>query len=312
MAMKNEINLEIIADSNIGKVRALNEDNFTGTNNISSPEWILPKMKYLNGASGTILAIADGMGGANAGEVASKIAIESLQHFFSSFRPGTSPGKLEVLKNCLLKAHYSILNHALMNKETEGMGTTFIVGWIEKAKLYLCWCGDSRCYLYRKFKGLTQISKDHSYVQNLVENGKITKEQSFYHPQRNIIMQSLGNKDKAPEPDVLEILLENEDMILMCSDGLNGMLTDPEIETILDSKKDNVQTAVNTLIEKANQAGGTDNITIILGKVYKGDSINIGSVILRKSTGQEKNTKKLKLFLLLLLILTIVGTSIFF
>lgn len=310
--MKNEINLEIIADSNIGKVRELNEDNFIATNNISGPEWILPDNKYLNSSPGTIIAIADGMGGANAGEVASRIAIETLPQYFTTSRPNTSKKKLEVLKNCLLNAHYSILKHAVMNKETKGMGTTFIVGWIKETKLYLCWSGDSRCYLYRNSKGLTQISKDHSYVQTLIENGKITREQSFYHPERNIILQSLGNADKTPEPDALEVLLENEDIILMCSDGLSGMLTDSEIEIILDSNKGNVRIAVNTLIEKANQAGGSDNITIILAKVYKEDLINIEKLNLKKTFEQNKQTKKLKWFLLILLIATIMGTAIFF
>lgn len=294
--------LEVCAKTNTGRVRNLNEDNYIVTNNVFGSTWSAPLDIYTND-SGTLVAIADGMGGANAGEVASKIAIESVQEYFKLIKQITSDNDAnsKILKNSVLFAHKNILNHASFNKETDGMGTTLILAWFLKEKVYVAWVGDSRCYYYRQSKGLSQLSKDHSLVQNLIDNKKITKEAAFNHPQSNIILQSLGDKEREPKPDVLVKTIRNDDIILLCSDGLNSMLTDAQIEKILNKTYKDIHSCAETLIDEANRAGGLDNITVALIKVFESDSdsnnvSDMGNTeILSKSynSGKDKSGRKI-------------------
>jgi PPM family protein phosphatase len=269
--MQEEVVLEVAAKTSVGRIRELNEDNFIVTNNISGADWFLPQAPYTNPVTGTVMVVADGMGGMNAGEVASKIAIDSARKYFNAL--SSSPVKTgraaPILKDAIMFAHQGIISHALSHPETEGMGTTMVLCWIVGDKVQVAWSGDSRCYCFNSMTGLRQLSKDHSYVQSLVDEGKISAEQAFDHPQNNIVLQSLGDSNIQPEPDVVTIRAQKDDLILLCSDGLSGMLTDPEIESILRESKGDIGGAVTTLIEKANAAGGTDNITVILAKVVE-------------------------------------------
>jgi PPM family protein phosphatase len=269
--MQEEVVLEVVAKTNVGRIRELNEDNFIVTNNISGADWFLPQQPYANPETGTVMVIADGMGGMSAGEVASKIAIDSTRKYFNALGPTpVKPARVgAILKDAILYAHKGIVAHAGAHPETEGMGTTMVLSWMLGDKLYVGWSGDSRCYLFNPVGGLRQISKDHSYVQSLVDEGKISAAQAFDHPQNNIVLQSLGDGNIQPEPDVIMIRPEKDDLILLCSDGLSGMLTDPEIEAILREKPGDVDGTVSALIDRANAAGGTDNITVILARVLE-------------------------------------------
>jgi serine/threonine protein phosphatase PrpC len=270
--MEEEVVLEVAAKTNVGRIRELNEDNFIVTNNIGGTDWFLPQAPYTNPVTGTVMVVADGMGGMNAGEVASKIAVDGARKYFNAL--SSSPVKTgragPILKDAILFAHQGIVSHALSHPETEGMGTTMVACWIVGDKVHVAWSGDSRCYCFNPVTGLRQLSKDHSYVQSLVDEGKISAEQAFDHPQNNIVLQSLGDANIRPEPDVVTIRAEKDDLILLCSDGLSGMLTDPEIEAIIrETTGGDIGQTVTTLIEKANAAGGTDNITVILVKVLE-------------------------------------------
>lgn len=253
-------------------VRELNEDNFISTDNINGADWYVPKESYQNPPNGSLMAVADGMGGLNAGEVASGIAIDSVKEYFSKIEPRAYKEEkiLSLLKAAVLHAHKSILEKYRGNPDMEEMGTTLIIGWIIDGKLFVGWTGDSRCYYFRETTGLRQLSKDHSYVQTLVDEGKITAEQAFFHPQNNIVTQSLGDRERDPEPDTAVLRLAKDDILLLCSDGLSGMLTDAQIEEIVRSGKDNIAQCTDDLIGKANEAGGVDNITVILSKVLEG------------------------------------------
>jgi PPM family protein phosphatase len=253
--MRKKKTISIIAKTHQGRVREQNEDRFVV---IDTPR-------------GSLLAIADGMGGANAGEVAAETAISAIKEYLSRVDPAIYPEEHlpALLKNAVLHAHRSILERAFKDPALEGMGTTLIVGWTDGCRLSIAWSGDSRCYHYRRSAGLRQLSKDHSYVQMLVDEGLIGAGETFLHPLGHIITQSLGDRERAPEPGTAMIGLTEEDTCLFCSDGLNSMLTDIQIEKILQAERNNLARCIDTLIEKANEYGGEDNITIILSK-YRG------------------------------------------
>ncbi|HLZ89774.1 MAG TPA: protein phosphatase 2C domain-containing protein, partial [Puia sp.] len=244
--MKEEVVLQVAAKTSVGRIRELNEDNFIVTNNISGADWFLPQDAYANGVMGTVMVVADGMGGTNAGEVASKIAVDSVQKYFNAL--SSSPLKDgragAIVRDSILYAHRAIVNHAMTHRETEGMGTTLVLCWILGGRAYVGWSGDSRCYVWHPVRGLRQLSKDHSYVQSLVDEGKITNEEAFIHPQNNIVLQSLGDGTIEPEPDVTGVPIGKDDLLLLCSDGLSGMLTDAELEEILRKTQGDVGLAV--------------------------------------------------------------------
>ena len=264
---KIEVKLEVAAKTDTGMVRNANEDNFIVTIDGSSGEWIVPKGNYTNSDTGTVLVVSDGMGGLNAGEVASKIAVESIKEYIITESASKKNGKSiqNILEGSIINAHAEIVKHGIKYPDTEGMGCTIVMALIKEDKIHVAWVGDSRCYMLRKGE-LTQLSKDHSYVQSLVDEGKITKDQAFYHPESNIITQSVGDADRKPKPDYAVFPLAEEDMIMLCSDGLNGMLKDEELQNILNESKD-LPKCTEMLVDGANKNGGTDNITVLLAKI---------------------------------------------
>lgn len=298
---KNTI-LYLVAKTHAGRVRELNEDNFIATEHFNGTEWFLPKEFYTNPQEGSIAAVADGMGGTNAGEVASKIAIESVKEYFSKIDPAHYKEEkiLSVLKNAILHAHYSILKKVRKDPGLQNMGTTLILGWILKGKFYIAWSGDSRCYYYRAATGLRQLSKDHSYVQALLDKGAINAEEAFFHPLSNIVTQSLGDAGRPPEPDTAILNLLKGDVLLLCSDGLNGMLRDKQMEEIIKTDRENMDQCIDDLIEQANEAGGGDNITVILSKVIDGEEPSAGDF------GQPRLVRLL-LWLFLLLVMGVLS-----
>jgi serine/threonine protein phosphatase PrpC len=262
------LTLEITAKTNTGMQREANEDNFVVTPNAKSHEWILPKGEYPNTEAGTVLVVADGMGGLNAGEVASKIAIGSIKDFFIALDEPKKSNFKDILADAIFQANTDIVEHSKQFTETAGMGSTIVLAILKGSVLHVAWVGDSRCYLWRN-EALTQVSKDHSYVQTLVDQGKLTKEQAFIHPDSNVITQSLGAEGRKPHPDYVSITLADKDIILLCSDGLNSMLWDDEIAKIIKENDGLPQTA-ERLIGAANNEGGLDNITVLMAKVVSG------------------------------------------
>lgn len=224
--------------TNVGLVRSNNEDSYLSNSDIGL--WL----------------IADGMGGHDAGEVASQIVKDSV---FESIKNG------KTLKEAIHKSHADVKNAAANNIGSHNMGTT-IVALLSKGSYYqIGWVGDSRAYLWDSLKSqLSQISKDHSYVQALVDAGTISEAEMHTHPQKNIITQSLGVSDlDHVVVDIMERDWEAGQKVLLCSDGLSDLVTDGEISHIFRKQRnsDN-QAIVDALIQAALDKGGVDNVSV--------------------------------------------------
>lgn len=203
-----------------------------------------------------VFAVADGMGGHLAGEVASRMAIEAVQRMA---RENERPG-IAALREAVACAHETILAHAQDHIECAGMGTTLSVLWLGENYAYIAHVGDSRIYRLRE-GSLTQITQDHSLVEELVRAGLITREQARTHPRRNIITRALGTHGEN-EPDLLVTDVQDGDVFLLCTDGLTGMVPDDEIERTL--RDCGIEAAADRLLALALDAGGRDNVTLIL------------------------------------------------
>ena len=210
-----------------------------------------------------IFIVADGMGGHSAGEVASSLAIKT---FVDSVKESTdnfddNEDMLDILIESFAKANKTIYSLSLKDETTMGMGTTFTCAYISGNKLIGVHAGDSRIYALEKGV-LKQITNDHSFVMEMVKSGKLTAEEARVHPKRNIITRALGTEEKV-EADTVIKDITNCSAVLLCSDGLSSMVEDSDIEKILNENKD-AQKAVEMLIEKANDNGGKDNISVVI------------------------------------------------
>jgi PPM family protein phosphatase len=206
-----------------------------------------------------IAAVADGMGGHNAGDVASELAIKTLVESMHKIMPGSVGERLIHAVNMANSAVYEM---SLTNDEYRGMGTTLVAAVLEKNGFTAANIGDSRLYHYDG-KELKQITKDHSYVAQLEALGYITKEEAARHPQRNIITRAVGTRP-AERADVFECSWEKEDKILICTDGLYGVLSENEIIDNLGCTAENLQTACENLVDLAFEAGSRDNISAVI------------------------------------------------
>ena len=218
---------------------------------------------------GALMVVADGMGGANAGEVASHLACDVIGQQFESLdseKVTDTLGRQEFLENAILQARLKISCKAMVDNECHGMGTTVVAAWLVGDMLTVSWLGDSRAYLYRKRKGLMLLTEDHSFVQDLVRKGVLSQEETFQHPQGNIITRCLGGFEPH-EPETLHFKVKKGDIILLCSDGLSGVLRDKEIGTIIQSNRDSLVECRKTLFAAAKDAGWTDNVTVVLCEI---------------------------------------------
>ena len=214
-----------------------------------------------------VLVVADGLGGHRAGDFASRFTVEVLAEEVQNSKE-THPE--QILGNAIQTANERLMEEAAKDSRLEGMGTTLVAATILDHVLYFANVGDSRLYLINK--EIRQLSKDHSMVEEMVRLGGLTEEEAKHHPDKNIITRAMGVKDKV-EPDFFEYRLKGGDTILMCSDGLTNMVDDDEIFQIVKSARDIVE-AVETLIQRANENGGSDNIGIVLAQPYA-DEVSI-------------------------------------
>ena len=270
----SSILFKMAAKTDQGNVRGNNEDNFLISQNLADNKWFCPQdpdQSIILSDNGCLLAVADGMGGMNAGEEASKMAIEVIKEFFSSDKLPEDNELIEnYMKSAVVEADKRIKEKSDNDERYAGMGTTVVLAWIRRGKVHLTWCGDSRAYTYHPSLGLKQLSKDHSYVQELVDGGVISQDAAFDHPDNNIITRSLGDPNKAADPDYLEHILHNDETLLLCSDGLNGELRDHEIKKIIEDNDVSLKSCCNTLIDEALKAGGNDNVTIAICRIVEG------------------------------------------
>lgn len=274
----NTIKFRLAAKTDVGLVRTNNEDNFQASSDLSGGQmrWVNNEICTL-GDKGALIVVADGMGGMNAGEVASELAIETIREWFSpeKITPEILRTRYTIEKymnDSIVAADQKIKDEAKARPETKGMGTTIVIGWILDSKLYLSWCGDSRAYVYNPSVGLHQISKDHSYVQNLVDKGSITRDEAFDFPDSNIITRCLSDGTTKAKPESLLKPYEvcDNDIIMICTDGLSGMIRDNEIESIIRLNEHNMDILIDELIKAACEAEGSDNITICLCQILQG------------------------------------------
>lgn len=274
----SKIKLSLTALTNVGLVRTNNEDNFIVCQDLTTDNWFVPQEgsePFELGDKGTMMVVADGMGGMNAGEVASDIAVKTAKEFFAPEKLTqeitANPTAIQsYMKQVIIEADNRIKRRSASDTATEGMGTTIVMAWTIGEDTHIAWCGDSRAYSYHPNSGLRQLSKDHSYVQELVDAGKLLPELAFDHPDSNIITSSLGDMSKPAAPDVITYHFHEGEIILLCSDGLCGMLRDSEMEQVLQSYYPDLNQCKRNLIEGALNAGGHDNVTLTMTMVVKG------------------------------------------
>ena len=266
----SEVKFKLAAGTNVGLIRQNNEDNFVVCPDFNTSDWLIPQNGdyAVLGDLGALLVVADGMGGANAGEVASAIAVQTIQDLFKADEIKRVIGDDKAIQKFMVDvvkaADMNIFNRSKSDKASRGMGTTIVMAWILGKRAYVCWCGDSRCYALTRHNGLIQISKDHSYVQELVDRGELEPEYMHDHPLSNVITRCLGDLDKRALPETRVFELYDGDAIMLCSDGLSGMCSDNQIEAILAEYKNSPMECKNELISAALAGGGHDNVTVAL------------------------------------------------
>lgn len=236
--------------TDVGKERSKNEDII-----------LIPK----NSDDVQLFVLADGMGGATAGEVASELAVSTCKkHFESNIeRAQNDPYEIrEVMRESILAANEKVLEMSINNEKYYGMGTTLIALYVCKNKIYIGHIGDSRVYRIRK-NIIRQLTKDHSFVQELVNSGTITKQEAKNHPRKNVLTKVIGYEENI-QPDIITKGFLKDDVILMCSDGLTNMVEEKDIYEIIVKNASDVCNMTKTLVNEANQAGGLDNISVII------------------------------------------------
>ena len=247
--------VKFVARSEIGHARENNEDKF---------DFYEPDEEPLLAARGSVYLVCDGMGGHNAGQIASELAAKQFLHAYYHLG-GTAQ---EAARHAILQAHHYIAEMASKVPSRYGMGTTLTALIFKQDEGILAHVGDSRCYRLREGV-FEQLSRDHTLVARLVEQGIIPPEQARYHPQRNVIRQAVGVADPSEplEPDIETFALQAGDLYLLCSDGLTDMVDDAEIEAIL---RDEPPTrAAWRLVDRALANGGRDNVTVVLVQILQ-------------------------------------------
>lgn len=282
--------------TDVGCVRTNNEDNYLVTDNILKDQWssiddAVPMDQY-----GAVLIVADGMGGEVAGELASELAVNSIRDYFKKhYLDLTDESKIiDHMNNALVQAHHAITTYVKNHAEYYGMGTTATINFIKNDKLYISWVGDSRTYRYSKAGRITAhdyyvrdleiLTNDHSQVWMSVLSGNMTPEEARVAPNSNVITQSLGDIYRLPAPEHRVFDLYEGDLILSCSDGLNGMFSDDKLETIVAKHFDSLNLK-EELISSAREHGGEDNITVALCRVVSGNPYSIADDITEDIVG---------------------------
>ena len=262
------IRVEVFGKTDLGRTRDHNEDRFLVADLTRKAASLQPEVrKHDIGPRGTLLVVADGMGGAAAGELASEMATDTIyDHLMKTWNEEdeVTPQRFAYrLKEAVEVANASIHAHAKAHPEVRGMGTTTTAAGVLNDHLYLTQVGDSRAYLVRNGQA-HQITKDQSLMQRLVEAGELTEEEAAHSERRNIILQALG-----PDPKVKVDLTHQEvrrgDVLVLCSDGLSGQVKKDEIAKVVSETRDLSQVC-EKLIALANERGGPDNITVVAAR----------------------------------------------
>lgn len=241
--------IKAYAKSDIGKVRDKNQDYYYISDSLDEVQ---------------LYMLADGMGGYNGGEIASKLAIQSAKSYIENNFKDVEKDKesiIQLVGSAMEYANMVVYEKSREQEELNGMGTTLEICLVYNNRVFIGHVGDSRVYRIRK-EFMRKLTQDHSYVQKLVKDGKITQEEANHHPQKNMLMKALGC-NAFVEPDVMVKGFLKEDILIMSSDGLTNMVSQ---EVIFKEAKKDIEQAPKELVEKANENGGYDNITVVVIK----------------------------------------------
>lgn len=288
---------QFAALTDIGISRSIQQDNILVIpqlihNNASRTDHL-----FFDDRNAALFAVADGMGGGAHGELASQMAIDGIREYILGHKDLLSSDTYTLINSAIYHANQRILDHLSAHPEDLSMGSTIIVGIVIDSVISLGWVGDSRCYALENGR-IRQLSHDHSLVQSLVDDGSITEEEAFDHPNRNIINQSLGISSVIPSFEKMSLV--GVDKLILCSDGLNSMLRDADIRDIL-SEEEPVEKVTRGLVDAANEAGGHDNISCIVVQLFPDDSMQT-SIPAEPKTEYASIPKKRKIPWFLLII----------
>ena len=281
------LTVEIHATSHVGRVRRGNEDNYLILNITRSKAWtgaqadgefVIETQKFEVDDNGIVLAVSDGMGGALAGEVASKMAVESVcekilgeEDTDATLTPEAYDHYLiSKLYNATLYANYLIHQQGRSDAQFQGMGATFTGMGVTPNAVDIIQVGDSRAYLVRNGK-IYQVTKDQSLVQQLIDAQQISPEEAETHTLKNVILQALGAQNEI-YPVSARLAPNKNDVVLLCSDGLSNKVTAASMQRIVTENLDELSNAAAALVTEANENGGEDNITVVIAKIM-GESL---------------------------------------
>jgi serine/threonine protein phosphatase PrpC len=268
---RGEVRLRVFGRTDVGQIREHNEDNFLVADLTRKSRSLMETdREQLVGDRGTVLGVCDGMGGAAAGEVASQLAVDIIYERLSDADPPSSHNDIaRRLVRAVEEAGVRIFNEARADRTRRGMGTTATVAALVDPRLFVAQVGDSRAYVLRGDK-LVQVSRDQSLVNQLIEAGQLTEEEAETFEHNNIILQALGTAETV-QVDLTYVDLCQGDLLLLCSDGLSGMIRADEIREVLINIRDPLE-ACRELTDRANRVGGHDNITVIIA-VFDGPGL---------------------------------------
>lgn len=235
--------------TDIGRKREMNQD-FVFCR--EQPVGILPNL----------FIVADGMGGHNAGDFASRFAVEE---FVRQVQGSSQKTLIQTMEDAVRRTNRLLIEQAKERPELKGMGTTFVAATVKESDMYVANIGDSRLYLIGR-EEITQITQDHSLVEEMIRRGEIRREEGRFHPNKNVITRAMGASVDVV-PDFFEVRLAPEDIVLLCSDGLSNMMDDREILSVIRESRGDMEKAGNELLRLANEYGGRDNISIVLIEV---------------------------------------------
>jgi PPM family protein phosphatase len=273
---RGDVIVHVFGRTDVGRTREHNEDSFVVADLTTGNATLHPEVRtHVVGERGTLFMVADGMGGAAAGELASEMAVdvvlEQLREHWATAMDANPETFARVLRSATETANERIHRFASENTEHRGMGTTATIAGMLEDTLYLAQVGDSRAYLVRNGAAF-QITKDQSLMQRLVEAGELTEEEAEQSERRNIILQALG-PEAAIRTDVTHQRVCRGDTLILCSDGLSGQVKGDEIARAVTEERDLVEVC-RRLIDLANESGGPDNITVIAAR-FEGDGLSL-------------------------------------
>ncbi|MDI3290905.1 Stp1/IreP family PP2C-type Ser/Thr phosphatase [Polyangium sp. 15x6] len=265
------IKLRLFGRTDVGQVREHNEDNFIVADLTKASRGLMETDRnQVVGERGVLLGVCDGMGGAAAGEVASQLAVDIIFQKMISGEPPKDHDEIAArLVHSIESAGLRIFSEAKLDRTRRGMGTTSTVSALVDDHLFIGQVGDSRAYILRGDR-LVQVTRDQSLVNQLIEAGQLTEEEAETFEHNNIILQALGTSDSV-QVDLTFVELKRGDTLLLCSDGLSGMVRNEEIREVLRTIDDPLEVC-KTLTDRANQAGGHDNITVVVSK-FEGEAL---------------------------------------